>query len=147
MPTTATGIVYPDDQGHTRLWEHFQALAETTDTAIANTESASPWTSLPSPALATGGIRYRTLGPLVELSVTGTLATPVPPNMTTTIATLPEKIRPDSTFYAVINSSGSGMSYSRLDIGANGVLAVHNSSAATGSINLVNQSVSMWLVP
>jgi len=34
MPTTARGIIYPDSSGHTRLWEHLQDLATTTDDAI-----------------------------------------------------------------------------------------------------------------
>lgn len=39
MPTTPKGIVYPDSSGHTRLWEHLQALAETADAAV---EEATP---------------------------------------------------------------------------------------------------------
>lgn len=31
MPQTPKGITYPDSSGHTRLWEHFQALAEDAD--------------------------------------------------------------------------------------------------------------------
>jgi len=34
MPETAHGIVYPDASAHTRLWEHFQELAETADAAL-----------------------------------------------------------------------------------------------------------------
>ena len=37
MPTTASGIVYPDSTDHTRLWEHFEALADSTETAITDT--------------------------------------------------------------------------------------------------------------
>ena len=31
MPQTPLGLTYPDDQGHTRLWEHFQTLATDVD--------------------------------------------------------------------------------------------------------------------
>lgn len=31
MPETAHGIVYPESTDHTRLWEHYQNLAESTD--------------------------------------------------------------------------------------------------------------------
>lgn len=34
MPTTADGIVYPTSGGHTRLWEHLQALAESVQARI-----------------------------------------------------------------------------------------------------------------
>lgn len=34
MPTTPSGIVYPDSTGHTRLWEHLQALAESVESAL-----------------------------------------------------------------------------------------------------------------
>lgn len=34
MPATARGITYPDDAGHTRLWDHLQTVAETTDAAL-----------------------------------------------------------------------------------------------------------------
>lgn len=34
MPETALGIITPDSSGHTRLWDHLQTLAETTDDAI-----------------------------------------------------------------------------------------------------------------
>jgi hypothetical protein len=31
MPDTARGLTYPASTGHTRLWEHYQALAEDVD--------------------------------------------------------------------------------------------------------------------
>lgn len=34
MPTTASGIIYPDSSGHNRLWEHLESLATSADTAI-----------------------------------------------------------------------------------------------------------------
>jgi hypothetical protein len=34
MPQTPTGIIYPDSAGHTRLWDHFQALADSVHAAI-----------------------------------------------------------------------------------------------------------------
>lgn len=35
MPTTVRGIEYPEASDHTRLWEHFQTLAESTDAALS----------------------------------------------------------------------------------------------------------------
>ncbi|WP_409074061.1 hypothetical protein [Micromonospora chalcea] len=35
MPDTSLGITYPSSTSHTRLWEHFQALAEDVDTILA----------------------------------------------------------------------------------------------------------------
>lgn len=35
MPTTGRGYVYPSSAGHTRLWEHLQALAESVDFDLA----------------------------------------------------------------------------------------------------------------
>lgn len=34
MPETPHGLVYPDSSGHTRTWEHWQNLAESTDDAF-----------------------------------------------------------------------------------------------------------------
>ena len=34
MPSTPRGLTYPDSTGHTRLWEHLQNLATTTEAAI-----------------------------------------------------------------------------------------------------------------
>ncbi|MEV7263965.1 hypothetical protein AB0N38_10480 [Micromonospora aurantiaca] len=35
MPDTPLGITYPGSTGHTRLWEHFQTLAEDVDALLA----------------------------------------------------------------------------------------------------------------
>lgn len=48
MPATPRGITYPDGTGHTRLWEHLQAVADTADTAIgaaAAAVEAAAWTT------------------------------------------------------------------------------------------------------
>lgn len=34
MPTTPRGLLYPDSSGHTRIWEHLQALAESADDTL-----------------------------------------------------------------------------------------------------------------
>jgi hypothetical protein len=40
MPSTPNlGIVYPDSSGNTRLWEHFQNLATSVDTAVGDATS------------------------------------------------------------------------------------------------------------
>jgi len=48
MPETPNGIIYPDASAHTRLWEHFQALADSVDTALGSLLSPSVSTSLPA---------------------------------------------------------------------------------------------------
>lgn len=42
MGTTDRGIVYPESEDHTRLWEHFQTLAESLETALDNALEALP---------------------------------------------------------------------------------------------------------
>lgn len=76
MGTTEHGIVYPDSDDHTRLWEHFQTLAESADDALAADADAglvSAWTSMsltPAPGFTVGTSRYRViLGVLVCLDV------------------------------------------------------------------------------
>lgn len=41
MPQTPLGLVYPDSAGHTRLWEHLQALAESIDAAVPFVQSGT----------------------------------------------------------------------------------------------------------
>lgn len=67
MPTTERGLVYPDSAGHTRLWDHLQALADSVEAefdrqpfapvtgtdATLNTGSQTVWTTDPNPAIAT----------------------------------------------------------------------------------------------
>lgn len=36
MPLTPRGLIYPAEADHTRLWEHIQNLAESTDDALAD---------------------------------------------------------------------------------------------------------------
>jgi hypothetical protein len=47
MPDTTLGITYPPSTDHSRLWEHFQELAEDVDTLIAADRAArdAAWTS------------------------------------------------------------------------------------------------------
>lgn len=51
MPTTTTGLVYPDDTGHTRLWEHLQALAESVHDALGG----DGWVDYPAEIRTAGG--------------------------------------------------------------------------------------------
>lgn len=80
MPTTPQGIEYPDSSGHTRLWEHFQALAESVDDVVTPLVALdNPWTtyvpvwtaSTTNPVLNNGTIvgRYTTLGKTVYFRV------------------------------------------------------------------------------
>lgn len=51
MPTTDHGLVYPDSSGSTNLWEHFQQLANSVETALDTYETWTSWT----PAWVTSG--------------------------------------------------------------------------------------------
>lgn len=55
MAETPRGIVYPESGAHTRLWEHFQTLADTTDDAI---DAAAAAAVLPDSGLV--DVPYRT---------------------------------------------------------------------------------------
>ena len=44
MVTTAHGIIYPDATGSTSLWEHYQNVATTTETALTTYETFNTWT-------------------------------------------------------------------------------------------------------
>lgn len=77
MPTTASGIVYPDSDAHTRLWEHFQTLAESVDDALGADSDAglvSAWTDMdltPDAGFTVTSARYRVfLGVLVVIDAT-----------------------------------------------------------------------------
>jgi hypothetical protein len=37
MPQTPLGLTYPDSDGHTRLWEHLQTLADDTNDLVEET--------------------------------------------------------------------------------------------------------------
>ena len=47
MGTTPEGITYPDSTAHTRLWEHFQQLAEDVDDLIGPLRIEAGEASLP----------------------------------------------------------------------------------------------------
>lgn len=47
MPQTPRGIIYPDHNGHTRTWEHWQAEAETTDAALDKVHMTALSTAMP----------------------------------------------------------------------------------------------------
>lgn len=53
MPNTPKGITYPSSTAHTRMWEHFQTLAQTADDAIG--ALIGPWTSYTPVVTGTGG--------------------------------------------------------------------------------------------
>src|SRR5690625_1346916 len=49
MPATAWGIWYPDSTAHTRLWEHFQQLAESVNATVVPPIYASRYKSVDQP--------------------------------------------------------------------------------------------------
>lgn len=113
MPTTAKGIVYPDSDANTNLWEHMQALAESADEAIGEDADAglvSAWTTMtltPDTGFTVNAARYRVfLGVLVCIEATFTrtgadiTATSVGNMPDTPVAHgLPSAIRPAASRY------------------------------------------------
>lgn len=105
MPETERGITYPDAQGSTQLWQHYQNLAETADAAI---DAAVPvdtgWITLPLAsgydAHATPGTpKYRKIGSVVYLrgGVTNDAGSlPVSTNGVL-VATLPDGFYPNAS--------------------------------------------------
>lgn len=79
MGTTDKGIVFPDADSSTLLWEHFQALAESVDEAIdadAGTTLVTAWTPMtltPDAGFNVSAARYRVfLDALVVIDATFT---------------------------------------------------------------------------
>jgi hypothetical protein len=73
MPTTEHGITYPDPGGTTRLWEHFQAQAETTEdaiTAMIGADRVATTTVLSAAAQNTEIIGNLGINPVPGLSLT-----------------------------------------------------------------------------
>lgn len=67
MPDTGLGLTYPASTAHTRLWEHFQTLAETADEAIS-AHSVIVCTSSTRPSSPTEGmVIYETDTDLLRL--------------------------------------------------------------------------------
>ena len=57
MPETEHGIVYPESTDHTRLWEHFQNLAESVDALFDSIPVIQAGISGQSaPAASSGGV-------------------------------------------------------------------------------------------
>ena len=81
MPTTPNGLTYPDDSGHTRIWEHIEQLATDTDDSLSQlvagelvsagpprvrlrqlTPQTIPSGSITALTFAAAGVRYDTAG-------------------------------------------------------------------------------------
>lgn len=109
MPTTPNfNLVYPDSTGSTRLWEHFQALALSTDTAI-EARAPADWTSF-SPTMpgstfgnATSVGQYIQLGKLVHAMMNVTFGT------TTSVGTFLYVSLPVAAAAVVPTHVGSGI--------------------------------------
>lgn len=89
MPQTPLGLTYPDDQGHTRLWEHFQTLAESVDALFATYEQtvSSPWAySYP--------IRYFRIGTVCWVQGELRHTSGLNPSNWTTITSVPTGFKP-----------------------------------------------------
>lgn len=105
MAETPRGIIYPESNAHTRLWEHFQALASSADDAVAagvaeSKLSDSGWTNIPYASgwtTAGGGspLAVRKIGKIVYARgrVTSTGGS-IPVTNGTTIGTLPAGFLP-----------------------------------------------------
>jgi hypothetical protein len=68
MPSTPRGLTYPDAGAHTRLWEHFQALASSADTAIGAAGIRDAFQHVPLDAGWGGNLVWARAGDTVTLS-------------------------------------------------------------------------------
>lgn len=142
MPTTASGIVYPDATGSTDLWLHFAALANSVETLIQTPPAEAAWINVGSgggaPAFGTGWSsdaaagggpyappRYRKLrnGTVVLSGRAATTATGA------TIFTLPVGYRPAFRLVFPVASTGPPP---RVDVLATGVVQIVGTQAAGG---------------
>lgn len=137
MPATSRGITYPDSGAHTRLWEHFQALATTANDAItAAITAATPVDSggvlvpYASGYKSSGmALRVRKIGKVVHLTGTVTnTANSLPINTGgVDVATIPAAFLPDDgareLWMSASQNPGSGVS--RAYIQTSGVLRIY----------------------
>lgn len=148
MPQTSRGITYPASDGHTRLWEHFQTLANTTNDAItAAIAAAAPVDSggVTVPYLsgwkASGtALRARKIGKVVHL--TGTVTNTGSSIPVTTggvdVATLPAGFIPDSSARDLwmAATQNPGTSLARGYITSTGALRIYTYTAATPYVDM-----------
>lgn len=143
MPETSRGIVYPASDAHTRLWEHFQSMANTTNDAItAAIAAAAPIDSggvavpYASGYKASGtALRIRKIGKVVHLTGTVTnTANSMPVNTGgVDVATIPAAFLPDDAMRELwlASSQNPGASMARGYITTTGALRIYTYTAAT----------------
>jgi len=150
MPTTERGLTYPDATGHTRLWEHIQALADSAEAALDALDPA--WTNLalagPTYVARTGYLvpAYRVIGNKVELRGGITKSSNIASG--DVVLTLPLAARPVSAnIWHPISLSRGGSTTAgvagRLDIVPAGTCTVQVDSTSPGP-NLSLDGVSFW---
>lgn len=148
MPNTTRGITYPASDAHTRLWEHFQTLASTADSAItaAINAAAQPDTAVAIPYAsgwkASGtALRVRKIGKLCHVSGTITNTGNSIPITTAgvDVATLPAGYIPDDQARELfmIAPQNPGVSSARGYITTTGALRVYTYTAATPYVDFV----------
>lgn len=149
MAQTTRGITYPASDAHTRLWEHFQSLAQTADAAItaAIAAAATPDTggvAIPymSGWKASGtALRVRKIGKVCH--ITGTVTNTAGSIPITTggvdVATLPAGFLPDEGARDLfqIAPQNPGTAQARGYITTTGALRIYTYSAATIYVDFV----------
>lgn len=148
MAQTSRGIIYPESGAHTRLWEHFKSLADTTNAAItaAIAAAAPPDTGVPIP-YASGwkaqgtALRVRKIGKLCH--ITGTVSNnsnTVPVNTGgVDVATLPAGYLPDDAARElfILAPQNPSTAQARGYITTTGALRLYTYSAATPYVDYV----------
>lgn len=149
MAQTARGITYPASDAHTRLWEHFQSLAQTVDSAItaaiaaaATPDSGGVLIPYASGYKASGtALRVRKIGKVCH--ITGTVCNTANTLPVSTggvdVATLPAGYLPDDGARELfaIAAQNPATTQARGYITTTGALRVYTYSAATAYVDFV----------
>lgn len=150
MPETPRGITYPASDAHTRLWEHFQTLADTVDDAVdaAIAASALPDSGWVGCAYASGWrtsgtsspLAVRKIGKVVYLrgTVTNTAGSiPVAPSGGHTIGTIPGGYTPPTYSEAfAVASQNPGAVPARLFANSSGSILLYTYGAAVPYVSI-----------
>jgi hypothetical protein len=149
MAETPRELIYPESDAHTRLWEHFQSLADSADDAItAAIAAAAPVDSggVTVP-YATGykasgqSLRVRKIGKVCHLTGTVTATSNSLPVATggVDVATLPAGFLPDSGARELVSvpPQNPSVGTARAYITTSGMLRVYTYSSATAYVDVV----------
>jgi hypothetical protein len=150
MPETPRGIIYPESDAHTRLWEHLQNLADSVDDAIADAAAAaalpdSGWTAVPYASgwrtSGTSNVAVRKIGKIVYMRglVTNTAGSiPVTTSSGVVIGTIPAGFTPNGFVELLpVTSQNPGSVPARIQVhNTTGALTLWTYGAAVSYVSM-----------